>query len=98
MDDFPFKKGPRYGTIICNAQTHRLIELFRSRNPDELIAWMDRLIEKSVRASSDRFPGYQATLQKKGVIVVSDRFHIIHNLWELLVIVCRHALPGSLPI
>lgn len=98
IDDFAFKKGRRYGTIICNAQTHRPIELFRSRNPDELIAWMDRLIEKPVRASSDRFPGYQETLQKKGVTVVSDRFHLIHNLWELFVTVCRRVLPGRLPI
>lgn len=98
IDDFAFKKGNRYGTIICNAQTHRPIELFRSRNPDELIAWMERLIEKPVRASSDRFPGYQETLQKKGVVVVSDRFHLIHNLWELLVTVCRNVLPGRIPI
>jgi hypothetical protein len=38
LDDFAFKKGRRYGKIICSAQTHRPIELFRSRNPDELIA------------------------------------------------------------
>jgi len=56
------------------------------------------LIEKPVRASSDRFPGYQETLQKKGVVVVSDRFHLIHNLWELLVAVCRRVLPSRLPI
>jgi len=58
---------------------------------------MDRLIEKPVRASSERFPGYQETLQKKGVVVVSDRFHLIHNLWELLVTVCRPVLPSLLP-
>ena len=37
IDDFAFKKGHRYGTIICNARTHRPIELIRSRNPEELI-------------------------------------------------------------
>jgi len=41
IDDFAFKKGHRYGTIICNAQTHRPIELIRSRNHEELIGWID---------------------------------------------------------
>lgn len=29
---------------------------------------------------------------------MSDRFHLIHNLWELLVTVCRRVLSGRLPI
>ncbi len=63
-----------------------------------MITCIDGLIEKPVRASSDRFLGYQETFQKKGVVVVSNRFYLIYNLWELIVTVCRNVLSGRIPI
>ena len=41
VDNLAFRKGHGYGIIICNIQTHRLIELFHSCNLNELFEWID---------------------------------------------------------
>ncbi|WP_160151233.1 transposase [Exiguobacterium aurantiacum] len=53
IDDFAFKKGHRYGTIICDATIHRPIDLLRTREADMLTDWLLNLEKRPVRASVD---------------------------------------------
>lgn len=98
IDDFAFKKGHRYGTIICDAITHRPIDLLRTRDADMLTDWLVNLEKRPVRASVDRFPAYQEALLNQDIVVVSDRFHLVDNLWRCLNSICQRVLPSRIPV
>ncbi|WP_161568870.1 transposase [Exiguobacterium sp. SH5S13] len=98
IDDFAFKKGHRYGTIICDAITHRPVDLLRTREADMLTDWLLNLEKRPVRASVDRFPAYQEALLNQDIVVVSDRFHLIDNLWRCLNSICQRVLPSRIPV
>lgn len=71
IDDFAFKKGHRYGTIICDATIHRPINLLRTYEADALTDWLVNLEKGPVRASADHFPAYPEALLGQGIVVVS---------------------------
>lgn len=98
IDDFAFKKGHRYGTIICDATTHRPIDLLRTREADMLKDWLVNLEKRPIRASVDRFPAYQEALLDQDIVVVSDRFHLVDNLWRCLNSICQRVLPSRIPV
>lgn len=98
IDDFAFKKGRRYGTIICDATTHRPINLLRTREADMLKDWLVNLEKRPVRASVDRFPAYQEALFDQDIVVVSDRFRLVDNLWRCLNSVCQRVLPSRIAV
>ncbi|VXB44599.1 conserved hypothetical protein [Exiguobacterium sp. 8H] len=98
IDDFAFKKGHQYGTIICDATTHRPIDLLRTREADMLKDWLVNLEKRPVRASVDRFPAYQEALLDQDIVVVSDRLHLVDNLWRCLNSICQRVLPSRIPV
>ena len=98
IDDFAFKKGHRYGTIICDATPHRPIDLLRTREADMLKDWLVNLEKRPVRASVDRFPANQEALLDQDIVVVSDRFQLVDNLWRCLNSICRRVLPSRIPV
>lgn len=67
VDDFAFKRGRTYGTIILNLETHRPVELLPDRSATTLAAWLklhgeieivsrDRSTEYARGASEVRLP------------------------------------------
>ena len=98
IDDFAFEKGHRYGTIICDVTTHRPIALLRTREAHMLTDWLVNLVKRPVRASIDHFPAYQEALLDRGIVVVSDRFHLVDNLWRCLNSICKRVLSSRIPV
>lgn len=98
IDDFAFKKGHRYGTIICDATTYRPIDLLRTREADMLTDWLVNLEKRPVRVLVDRFPAYQEALLDQDIVVVSNRFHLADNLWRYLNSICQRVLPSRIPV
>ena len=39
-DDFAWKKGHRYGTIVANLLTHQVIDLLPDRTTESVNAWL----------------------------------------------------------
>jgi transposase len=42
IDDWAWRKGQRYGTIICDLERGRILELLPDRNADTVAAWLKR--------------------------------------------------------
>lgn len=80
IDDWAFKRGQRYGTIICDLERRRIIDLLPDREAATVAAWLAARPSIAVIAR-DRGAGYMqaATDGRPGAIQVADRWHLMEN-------------------
>lgn len=89
VDDWAFRKGQRYGTILCDLEQRCPVDLLPERSADALCDWLKDHPEIEI-ISRDRGDEYirGATAGAPQAIQVADRWHLLHNL--------RDALKGTL--
>jgi transposase len=83
VDDFAFKKGSTYGTILVNLEDHKVVDLLPERSQESLVAWFRSHPGVGVEvAARDRSNIYREGLAKgaPGATHVADRWHLLHNL------------------
>jgi transposase len=82
-DDFSFRCGYRFGTILVDLESHRAIDILPDRRAETSAAWMADNPEIAV-VSRDRGTEYAsaATQGAPQAIQVADRFHMCKNLTE----------------
>ncbi len=85
VDDWAFRKGHRYGTILVDLERRRVVDLLEDRKAETLTAWLSQYPGIEV-LSRDRAPAY-AEAARKGApqaVQVVDRWHVLQNLVEAL--------------
>ena len=81
VDDWAFRKGISYGTILVDLESRRPIDLLPDRTAESLSKWLKLHPEIQI-VSRDRFRAYIEGIHSGApqAIQVTDRFHLLHNL------------------
>ena len=81
VDDWAWRKGQDYGTILVNLDLHRVVDLLSDRAAESFSEWLKQHPE-IVTISRDRCGIYAegATLGAPPSQQVADRFHLVLNL------------------
>jgi transposase len=85
VDDWAFRKGHHYGTILVDLERRHIVDLLEDRKAETLAPWLSQHPGLKV-ISRDRAAAY-AEAARKGApqaVQVIDRWHLIQNLVEAL--------------
>ncbi|MBQ8069985.1 MAG: ISL3 family transposase [Bacteroidales bacterium] len=81
VDDWAFRKGVTYGSIVVSLETGAVIDLLGDRKVSSFQSWLDTHPQVKV-VSRDRSTDYTAAIAATGrnITEVADRFHLVKNM------------------
>jgi len=85
IDDWAWKKAHRYGTILCDLEAGKVVDLLPDREAGTVAAWLGEHPGTEI-VSRDRASSY-AEATRRAVpqpVQVADRWHLLRNLSEAL--------------
>ena len=85
IDDFAFRRGWRFGTILVDLESHRVVDLLPDRQMETSATWMSQHPDLFV-ISRDRASAYASAASEAApqALQVADRFHILKNLTDAI--------------
>ena len=94
IDDWAWRRGRHYGTIVCDLERHRVIDLLPGRSSEPVTRWLAAHPGVEV-VSRDRAGPYAdaARTGAPGAIQVADRWHLLVNASDAL----RHVVERHQP-
>ena len=99
VDDWAYKKGSTYGTIIVDGKTHKPIDLLDGRDGASLKEWLKD--NKQVKiVTRDRASAYASAISEvlPDAMQVADRFHLYQNLLVAIKNVTAQQIPAKVKI
>jgi transposase len=93
IDDFAWKRGQRYGTLLCDLERRWIIDLLPDREAATVEAWFADHPEISV-VSRDRGGGYGPAAMNAApqAVQVADRWHLMENASAALLEAIRRSM------
>lgn len=93
IDDWAWRKGHRYGTIVCDLERRQVIDLLPDREAATVEAWLADHPGIEV-VSRDRGGGYGQSVERAlpHAVQVTDRWHLLENASRAFVDVVRRSM------
>jgi len=85
VDDWAFRKGHNYGTILFDLERRWVVDLLADRKPETLAAWLTEHPGVEI-VSRDRAEAYASAIRQGAPKAqqVTDRWHLVKNLGQAL--------------
>ncbi len=85
IDEWAWKKGHRYGTILCDLERGTVVDLLPTRDTAAVAAWLSKHPTVEV-VSRDRACSFADAIRRGApeAVQVADRWHLLNNLFEVL--------------
>jgi transposase len=95
VDEWAWRRGHRYGTILMNLVDHRVVDLLPDCLAATLAAWLAQYPTISV-VCRDRSDLYADGIRRGApqAVQVVDRFHLVQNLRQALEVFLGHHRPA----
>jgi transposase len=92
IDDWSFRRGRRFGTILVDLEEHRPVDLLPESSEAVVTAWLQEHPGVEI-ISRDRGDAYQAAATQAApqALQIADRWHLLKNLGDALqTLLTRH--------
>ena len=85
IDEWAWKKGHRYGTILCDLERGTVVDLLPTRDTAAVAAWLSKHPTIEV-VSRDRASSFADAIRRGAprAVQIADRWHLLNNLFEVL--------------
>jgi transposase len=93
IDDWAWKRGHRYGSIVCDLERREIVDVLPDREAATIEAWMADHTEVEI-VSRDRGGGYGQAVARAApdVVQVADRWHLMENASQAFLDVVRRSM------
>jgi len=99
IDDFAYRKGHTYCTVICDGTTNAPIEILDGRDGEALRGWLKK--NKQIKnVTRDRAGAYAKAISDElpDAMQIADRFHLHQNLLKSVKEALKRELPNNIAI
>ncbi|MCA8879626.1 MAG: ISL3 family transposase [Rhodobacteraceae bacterium] len=95
IDDWAWRRGQRYGTLICDLERRRVIDLLPDREPATVEAWL-RAHPRIEIVARDRNGGYGGAVSRAlpDAVQVADRWHLLENVSAAFLLAVQRSMPA----